>query len=249
VDKNSRRTTRENKFQPNYGTPEADRPLDGKAPEELYEYGATLFSRRNYEHCADVFELSCKRSNYQLGASCSNAVYCRHMIMDWGFNGTDFDRDLSRLIEITKMETDSYRQGDLASFSWQRAASVHPHMMLGYPLDPMLKRYTAESVAFLDETMARVSDDGSIKALPQDLPFDHTKSLAEYVAEASNPGFRLKVGFVGSGFNSKAVLYLSQDIFRFYDRSKIEMHIFSVGPADSEQFIKVGMRGVDWRER
>eukprot|EP00526_Cylindrotheca_closterium_P004303 CAMPEP_0113654424 /NCGR_PEP_ID=MMETSP0017_2-20120614/29149_1 /TAXON_ID=2856 /ORGANISM="Cylindrotheca closterium" /LENGTH=805 /DNA_ID=CAMNT_0000567571 /DNA_START=29 /DNA_END=2446 /DNA_ORIENTATION=- /assembly_acc=CAM_ASM_000147 len=246
---NSRRKKRENKFQPNYGTPEADRPLDGKTPEELYEYGSTLFSRRNYEHCADVFELSCKRSNYQLGASCSNAVYCRHMIMDWGFNGTDFDGDLSRLITITKMETESYRQGDLDSFSWQRAASVHPHMMLGYPLDPMLKRYTAESVAFLDETMARVSDDGSIKALPEDLPFDHTESLAEYVAEASEPGFRLKVGFVGSGFNSKAVLYLSQDIFRFYDRTKIEMHIFSVGPADSEQFIKVGMRGVDWRER
>jgi tetratricopeptide (TPR) repeat protein len=43
------RKKRENPFQPNYGTPEADRPLDDKSPEELYSYGATLFSRRNYE--------------------------------------------------------------------------------------------------------------------------------------------------------------------------------------------------------
>jgi protein O-GlcNAc transferase len=230
---------RENKFQPNYGTPEADRPLDGKSPEDLYEYGATLFSRRNYEHCADVFELSCRRSNYQLGPSCSNGVYCKHMIMDWGFNGTGFDEDMRLLESITQMEAENYRQGDLDLFSWQRAASVHPHMMLGYPLSPILKRYVSESVAYMDETMARVSKDGSIKPLSSDMPFDHTPLRSKYIEEASEPGFKLKVGFVGSGFNSKAVLYLSQDIFRFYDRSQIEMHIFSVGPADNEQFIEV----------
>eukprot|EP00980_Cylindrotheca_fusiformis_P017588 scaffold5517_cov135-Cylindrotheca_fusiformis.AAC.18 len=250
-DRKSRGKTkkRENKFQPNYGTAEADRPLDGKSPEDLYEYGATLFSRRNYEHCADVFELSCRRSNYQLGPSCSNGIYCRHMIMDWGFNGTGFDDDMRLLEQLTRLETDNYRQGDLDKFSWQRATSVHPHMMLGYPLPPILKRYASESVAYMDETMARVSSDGSIKPLPSDMPFDHITDRTRYIEEASEPGFKLKVGFVGSGFNSKAVLYLSQDIFRFYDRSLIEMHIFSVGSADSEHFIKIGMRGVDWRER
>jgi tetratricopeptide (TPR) repeat protein len=240
--KSARRNTnkkRENKFQPNYGTPEADRPLDGKSPEDLYEYGATLFSRRNYEHCADVFELSCRRSNYQLGPSCSNGVYCKHMIMDWGFNGTGFDKDMKLLEAITQMETENYRQGDLDLFTWQRAASVHPHMMLGYPLPSILKRYVSESVAYMDETMARVSNDGTIKPLSSDMPFDHTPLRSKYIEEASEPGFKLKVGFVGSGFNSKAVLYLSQDIFRFYDRSQIEMHIFSVGPADNEQFIEV----------
>lgn len=230
---------RENKFQPNYGTPEADRPLDDKSPEDLYEYGATLFSRRNYEHCADVFELSCRRSNYQLGPSCSNAIYCRHMIMDWGFNGTGFDDDIKLLEGLTELETSNYREGGLDHFSWQRATSVHPHMMLGYPLPPILKRYVSESVAFMDETMARVSNDGSLKALPNDMPFDHTLLRSKYIEEASEPGFKLKVAFVGSGFNSKAVLYLSQDIFRFYDRTRIEMHVFSVGPADSEQFIEV----------
>ena len=247
-----KRKERENKFQPQWGTPEADNPsaMTGKTPEDLYEYGSTLFARKNYEHCADVFELSCKRSGNKLGPSCSNAVYCRMMIMDWGFNGTGFEEDMLRLKELAELETSMFRKGDLKNFEWQRAMSTHPHMMLGYPVPPMLKRYVAESVAFMDETMARVSPDGtSISSLPDDMPFDPISEREKYIAEASEPGFKLKVGFVGSGFNSKAVLYLSQDIFRFYDRDKIEMHIFSLGPPDTDAFIEIGMRGVDWRER
>jgi len=238
-----------NKFQPRFGSAEADDPLGGKTPEDLYEYGSTLFSRRNYEHCADIFELSCLRSNLELGPACSNAVYCRMMIMDWGFNGTGFDRDMERLQAMTEQEVSNWRQGSLDDFAWYRAASVHPHMMLGYPLPPMLKRYVAESVAFMDEKMARVTDWGSLNPLPEDMPFEHISRRSEYIAEAAEPGYKLKVGFVGSGFNSKAVLFLSQDIFRFYDRSKIEMHIFSLGPPDNENFINIGMRGVDWRKR
>jgi protein O-GlcNAc transferase len=244
-----KRKKRDNKFQANYGTPEADNPLEGKSPEDLYEYGSTLFSRRNYEHCADIFELSCQRSHLQLGPACSNAVYCRMMILDWGFNGTGYDDDMQRLQQLTQREASKWRKGDLNDFTWHRATSVHPHMMLGYPVPPMLKRYVAESVAYMDEAMARVSNEGIFNPLPNDMPFDPKSERATYIAEASEPGFKLKVGFVGSGFNSKAVLYLSQDIFRFYDRSKIEMHVFSLGPPDNDNFIKIGMRGVDWRER
>ena len=240
---------RTNKFQPLYGSAEDEDPLEGKTPEDLYEYGSTLFSRRNYEHCADVFELSCARSGYTLGPSCSNAVYCRTMVLDWGFNGTGFDRDMKRLVDITETEIANYRTGDLDEFHWNRVTSVHPHMMLGYPIPSMLKRFVAESVASMDEAMARVSDYGQLSPLPDDMPFNPALKRDEYNAQAAEPGFKLKVGFVGSGFNSKAVLYLSQDIFRFYDRSKLDMHIFSLGPPDNDNFIKYGMRGVDWRER
>jgi len=121
---------------------------------------------------------------------------------------------------------------------------------LGYPLPPMLKRYVAESVAYMDEMMARVSPGGkSISPLPNDMPFDPKSEREKYVMEATQSDFKLKIGFVGSGFNSKAVLYLSQDIFRFYDRNKIEMHIFSLGPPDNDNFINIGMKGVDWRKR
>ena len=239
---NIKQKKRENKFQPGWGTPEADNPsaMTGKTPEDLYEYGSTLFSRKNYEHCADVFELSCKRSGNTLGPSCSNAVYCRMMIMDWGFNGTGFDEDMLRLQELAEKEKSKWRKGGLDNFQWQRAMSTHPHMMLGYPLPPMLKRYVAESVAYMDEMMARVSDEGrSISPLPEDMPFDPASQRQKYIDESSQPGFKLKIGFVGSGFNSKAVLYLSQDIFRFYNREKIEMHIFSLGPPDNDNFIKI----------
>jgi protein O-GlcNAc transferase len=171
------------------------------------------------------------------------------MVMDWGFNGTGFESDMERLQQLTESETERWRKGGLEDFTWQRATSIHPHMMLGYPLPSMLKRYVSESVAYMDEAMARVSDQGMLNPLPDDMPFDSSSQRSKYIAEASEPGFKLKVGFVSSGFNSKAVLYLSQDIFRFYDRSKIEMHIFSCGPPDHENFIRAGMRGVDWRKR
>jgi protein O-GlcNAc transferase len=136
--------------------------------------------------------------------------------------------------------------------------------MLGYPVDPALKRYAAESVAFMDERMARVSiDDGggeagggggtktSLPDLPPDLPYklDDYRARFSAAALAAQGPAKIRVGFVGSGFNSKAVLYLSQDMFRFFDPSRFEVHVFSFGPPDDPMFIKYGMRGVDWRER
>lgn len=123
--------------------------------------------------------------------------------------------------------------------------------MLGYPVDPELKRYTAESVAYMDERMARValkSDDEIVGTKLPDLPPDLPYSLEEYRTRFARDDI-IRVGFVGSGFNSKAVLYLSQDMFRFFNYSKFEVHVFSFGPPDSPLFIQHGMRGVDWRER
>eukprot|EP00934_Nitzschia_sp_Nitz4_P005707 Nitzschia sp. Nitz4//scaffold46_size129759//34//2598//NITZ4_003478-RA/size129759-snap-gene-0.0-mRNA-1//1//CDS//3329552526//5697//frame0 len=239
----------DNKFQPRFGTAEAENPLEGKSATDLYEYGSTMFSRKNYEYCADAFELSCLRSEFELGPSCSNAVYCRMLLTDWGFNGTQFDKDIERLESLTIKEIAMNRDGSGDEASWRRACSVHPHMMLGYPMDPKLKKLVTESVAALDEMMARVDGHGGIIPLPDGMPFEHKSRRNTYIEEASAPGFKLKVGFVSSGFNSKAVLMLSQDIFRFYDRSKIEMHIFSLGPEDNPNFIKIGMGGVDWRKR
>ena len=126
------------------------------------------------------------------------------------------------MAEMTQVETKNWRIGDDHDFQWHRSTSAHPHMMLGYPLDPKLKRYVAEASAYMDEKMARVSERGELKPLPDDLPYKPKEDIAKYVEEASQPGFKLKVGFISSGFNSKAVLFLSQDIFRFYDREKVE---------------------------
>jgi protein O-GlcNAc transferase len=238
---------------PEDGRSEQNADLAGKTPEQLYEVASQHFSKKNYEECADIFEISCIRSGNRLGPSCANAVYCRNLIVDYGFNGTQFEQDMERIVNLTQSETALYRQGDNVNFAWKRAMSAHPHMMLGYPIDPMLKRYVAESVAFLDEQMARASkakSDGSLPPLPNDMPFDMAAARERFIAEVANhPHHRIRVGFVGSGFNSKAVLFLSQDMFRFFDSSQFEIHVFSFGPADNSLFIKHGMRGVDWRER
>jgi len=219
-------------------------------PAQLYEKASAAFAEKDYERCADLFEISCARSNYRLGPSCGNAVYCRTSILDWGFNGTDFDQDMKRIEQITETESNQYRfeNENGTTWHWQRASSVHPHMMLGFPVKPLLKRFVTESVAFMDEMMARATDQG-VAPLPDDLPFNQAAERERYVQEFDQPGKKLKVGFVGSGFNSKAVLYLSQDMFRFFDKDRFEIHIFSVGPADNPMFIEHGMRGVDWRQR
>jgi protein O-GlcNAc transferase len=212
--------------------------LQGKTSEQLYEVASESFTAREYEECADVFEISCLMSQERLFPSCANAVYCRNTIADWGFNGTQFDRDMKRISNMVVQEVKQYRiQNETGSFGWQRATSVHPHMMLGYPLPAVLKQHVTESVAYVDERAARVS---SGEPLPDDLPFQNWKT---------DDNTRIKVGFVGCGFNSKAVLFLSHDMFRFFDRDKFEVHVFSFGPPDNPMFIEHGMRGVDWRKR
>lgn len=190
---------------------DADEKLKRKSPEELYEIASKHFSEKNYEECADIFEISCVLSNYQVSPSCANAVYCRNYVLDWGFNGTQFEQDMIRITNITLDEKDRFRsiRSD-GSVAWRRATSVHPHMMLGYPVDPILKRYVTESIAFLDEQMARVKNvDGKATFinLPDDMPFDPKADLADYVFEfkgAMGQPPKIRVGFVGSGFNSKA---------------------------------------------
>ena len=86
----------------------------------------------------------------------------------WGFNGTTFGEDMERIIDLTQKEVDNFRRGDLHDFTWNRATSVHPHMMLGFPVKPMLKRFVTESVAYMDETMARATD-SSQQAAPSGL--------------------------------------------------------------------------------
>lgn len=226
--------------------------LIDKTPEQLYEMASAQFSIKEYEPCADLFEISCQKSHRTLLPSCANAVYCRTTIVDWGYNGTQFDRDMQRITHMIQTETHLYRNNHTRA--WKRAMSVHPHMTLGYPIDPFYKKYVAESVAFLDETMARAAqgiDQNRLPDLPPDMPFDYasTSASGQQLLIQQSSSSMLRVGFVGSGFNSKAVLYLSQDMFRFFDTSQFEIHVFSFGPPDNPMFIQYGMRGVDWRKR
>jgi len=198
-------------------------------------------------------------------------------------DGSDDDIDDEGTLSIRKKIGISNLKADNDYILWNRATSVHPHMMLGYPLSndgAILKRYSSESMASLDELRARAergilleqhqqhrSGGGkrNITELPGDLPFSVLEMRDKFVkknevykamkkfgllgSSAPLPSAPIKVGFVASGFNTKAVLYLSHDMFRFFDPDIVEIHIFSTGQPDHPHFIEGTMRGVDWRQR
>eukprot|EP00591_Stephanopyxis_turris_P010919 CAMPEP_0195510598 /NCGR_PEP_ID=MMETSP0794_2-20130614/3198_1 /TAXON_ID=515487 /ORGANISM="Stephanopyxis turris, Strain CCMP 815" /LENGTH=563 /DNA_ID=CAMNT_0040638049 /DNA_START=219 /DNA_END=1910 /DNA_ORIENTATION=+ len=139
--------------------------------------------------------------------------------------------------------------------SWKRQMSTHPHMMLGFPMkDSKLQRYVCESHAATDEQLARIQVDERtqrpyVRDLEPGLPIDQEQNFPKHLTESKSPDFRIKVGFIAAGMNSKAVLYLSHDMFRFFDKERFQVHIFATQDADSPRFIQEAMRGVDWRER
>jgi len=166
--------------------------------------------------------------------------------MEWGYNATQFEKDMQMIEAITHKEAKAWRSVDSdGTIHWKRATSLHPHMCLGLQFkDSMLKRYVAESYAVLDEPMARYKlNGGRALALPSDLPYDHSKK------DKGDIDSKLRIGFVSSGISSKAVLYLSYPMFEFFDKTKFETHIYSVGAPDNPHFIQNAMRGVDWRKR
>jgi tetratricopeptide (TPR) repeat protein len=180
-----------------------DDDLMNETPEKLYEIASDHFASREYEKCADVFEISCQKSAERLFPSCSNAVYCRNMITDWGFNGTQFEKDMKRIEKISRSEAAQYRRENPdGSFTWLRAMSTHPHMMLGFPVDPILKRYVAESAAFVEDLSQRIIDQGKIAPLPSDLPYDPQQDRIRFVSETSQENNKIRIGFVSSGFIS-----------------------------------------------
>ena len=57
---------------------------DGKSPEELYNLGTQYFNTKQLPRAAELFELSCKASKRELHVACTNAVYLRTNLCDWG---------------------------------------------------------------------------------------------------------------------------------------------------------------------
>ena len=248
---------------------DAKKSIDDKSPEEIYNIATVYFNKKNLTFASELFELSCQKSKSKLYPACANAIYVRTNLCDWGEGGKGFQKDMETIVKISQEESDTYRSivtandelnrqngihnkmlHDGGVIHWKRATSVHPHMMLGYPLnnsDLVLKRHVSESMASLDEVRARLKDDGTIEELPKDLPYSVNDMRVKF-SEKSSRSKPIKVGFIGCGFNSKAVLYLSQDMFRFFDPSVVEIHIFSTGRPDHPLFIKNTMHGVDWRQ-
>ena len=164
------------------------------------------------------------------------------------------------------------------TFHWIRPTSAHPHMMLGFPFDDIsdshnIKKLVAESHAYCDEPTLRYDSNAkSVRPLPDDLPFDHInsknnnrlemfrkefgyyssvvdKDTHEKCKNRTTTNAKIRLAFVSAAFSSKAVLYLSHDLFPYFNQDKFEIHIFSLNDPDNPNFIKNAMNGVDWRQR
>mmetsp|Transcript_20723 Transcript_20723/g.32633 ORF Transcript_20723/g.32633 Transcript_20723/m.32633 type:complete len:187 (+) Transcript_20723:352-912(+) len=116
-------------------------------------------------------------------------------------------------------------------------------------------------MACLDKLRARADNNaGYIRPRPSGLPYSVDDMRTEFLHQHHHrtihknnnpppPQVPIKVGFVACSFNSEAILFLSHDMFRFFDPSLVEIHVFSTGSPDHPRFLAEVMRGVDWRRR
>jgi len=203
----------------------------------LVERGTKYFSDKQWSQAEKVFQEACDISEGQVYLPCTHAIYCRTNFLKWGYLGKQYYEDMETIERITKAERDAFRTSDT---SWMRHTSVHPHMMLGYLVPPELQIISSESSTVTEERFAAQKRGISVGQKYNHSGIRHTKYKKDE---------KIKVAFIGAGFNSKAVLYLSHDMFRFFDHDKFEVHVFSLCDPDNELFIEKAMNGVDWRQR
>jgi predicted O-linked N-acetylglucosamine transferase (SPINDLY family) len=143
----------------------------------------------------------------------ANGIYIKTNLCIWGKNGTSFDEDVEILKSIVEHEMETSML-DINNIS--QTSAIHPHMSLAYPIPVPYKLAIAKSHANGEKLL--IVNHG-VKS------YNHTKLIPSYLAESNRPGFRIKVGYISASFKSKAIIYLTQDLMRFHNREKFEIHI------------------------
>ena len=71
---------------------------------EYYHLGMKYFEQKKFRAAAEAFDKSCDfgKGNVVFGGACTNAIYCRANIMDWGYNGTQFEKDMETIEQMTQ---------------------------------------------------------------------------------------------------------------------------------------------------
>ena len=131
---------------------------------------------------------------------------------------------ITREMNSTMLERDSLRQ----------ASAVFPHMTQAYTIPTFLKLQVAKSHAEAEVVLA--NSRGWKKP-----NYFSPLILEKYRQEAKQEGFRIKIGYVSASMRSKAIIYLTQNIFGFHDRSKFEVHVFAACPPDDKHFLEKGI--------
>lgn len=200
-----------------------------------------LWERREHLAALAHFEAAAEgapRDSAEQRSAFSCAVYLRACVCAWGDDGARWAEDMRMLALM--LEREQLLAPPLPPAL--AASAVHPHMALAYPLPPALRMHVAASHARAE--LALVLQAGLV-------PYDHSTApnLARLNDLASQPGFRLKVGYVSASIRSKAVLYLTQSLFGLHDVAVVEVHVFAHCAPDSQEFIREAMDGADWRAK
>ena len=209
--------------------------LDPDGYKTNFEVASQLWDLRAWDSSLSYFERS-----FQLNSSChlslSTSIYLRQYICKWGVDGMLHYADMRAIEQLATEELamleDGWNDTDVT------AVTVHPHMTLSYDIPSSLKLQIARSHSRAEASLVTESN----------VPI-HTHKPSTYRALAAQEGFRIKVGYVSANIKSKTTVYMAQDLFRFHDRAKFEVHVYATTPNDSEHYIDSAMGGVDWRRK
>lgn len=123
------------------------------------------------------------------------------------------------------------------------SSSIQPHMALSFDIPADLKLQISQSHADAErEVFATL---GRHEAMS--LAAERARVRRGFQADPSS--FRIRVGYVSANIKSKTTVYMAQDLLRFHDRSRFEVHVYATTPPDTPRFLEVAMRGVDWRRK
>lgn len=156
------------------------------------------FDKRNWLKSIQFLDRAYNLDNRALEAATS-AIYIRFTICQWGRNGSQYRDDLKFLSGAAKKEWESVQSGSVAP----ETSNIHPHMSLGYALDPFHKLAIATNYANREKRM--VLHSGMV-------PFDDTSasSRKRYLKQSKKKAFRIKVGYVSANIKSKTTVYMAQ---------------------------------------
>ena len=160
--------------------------------------GHFFFDKKDWLKSIQFLDRAYELDNRTLEAATS-AIYIRFTICHWGVNGSQYRSDLKLLSVAAQKEWESLNADSAALES----SYIHPHMSLGYALDPFHKLAIATNYANREKRMVLYS---GMK------PFDDTSasSRKRFLKQSKKKAFRIKVGYVSANIKSKTTVYMAQ---------------------------------------
>ena len=208
----------------------------------MSDIGNTMWGMNLFDAAAQYFSRSyALNSSYLHGLAF--AAYTRSSICDWGLRGERYDEDMRALVLAVRHEEAMRNNSSSDSTAKVDPSVVQPHMALGFDMPADLKLSAAASHAAAERRMA--------EAATGEPAVNHSALLPLYRRQfQANPdSFRIRVGYVSANIKSKTTVYMAQDLLRFHDRSRFEVHVYATTSPDTPRFLEVAMRGVDWRKK